>query len=310
MLRYAPRSRMVGQAGWKAAQWHEDGTPTPPEPARIPVRRVRPRRSCPASPALDLGAIGHESVLRGATIDVPRIRERTRQRRLWKLLAWMLAAVRVALLAHPLGSTRRVLVAAPQRDRPADAAADLRDPAHRRRPHRADARRGAFAARALRGERDRRRVRRRRRPRAGERRGRQDAQPVPRLPDVPRAHGRQPAQGDPVRRSAGHRQDLHGEGDGAGSGRAVPVRVVDRVPVDVLRPDRPQDPQLLQGAAQGRARRGRRDRLHRGDRRDRRRAQRHAQFSPAADGSRRCRERWTSRRAASTRASPVSSTSC
>ena len=44
----------------------------------------------PASPALDLGAIGHESVLRGATIDVPRMRERTRQRRLWKLLAWML----------------------------------------------------------------------------------------------------------------------------------------------------------------------------------------------------------------------------
>ena len=35
------------------------------------------------------------------------------------------------------------------------------------------------------------------------------------LPDVPRAHGRQPAQGDPVRRSARHRQDLHGEGDGA-----------------------------------------------------------------------------------------------
>ncbi len=43
-----------------------------------------------AAPALDLGAIGHESVLRGATIDVPRLRERTRQRRLWKLLAWIL----------------------------------------------------------------------------------------------------------------------------------------------------------------------------------------------------------------------------
>ena len=37
------------------------------------------------------------------------------------------------------------------------------------------------------------------------------------------------------------------------AGRAVPLRLVHRVPVDVLRPDRAQDPQLLQGAAQGRA---------------------------------------------------------
>ena len=33
--------------------------------------------------------------------------------------------------------------------------------------------------------------------------------------------------------------------------RAVPVRVGERVPVDVLRPDQPQDPRVLQGAAQG-----------------------------------------------------------
>ena len=88
------------------------------------------------------------------------------------------------------------------------------------------------------------------------RRGRQDAQPVPRLQDLPRADGRQPAQGDPVRRSAGNRQDLHGQGDGAGGRRPVPLRRRQLVPVDVLRPDQPQDPPLLQGAAQGRAREG------------------------------------------------------
>ena len=51
----------------------------------------------------------------------------------------------------------------------------------------------------------------------------------------------------------------------------------------------PQDPQLLQGAAQGRARRGRRDRLHRGDRRDRRRPQRHARRAAPAGARRRRR---------------------
>jgi ATP-dependent Zn protease len=39
------------------------------------------------APLLDLGAIGHAAVLRGHGIDVVRNRERTRQRRLWKLLA-------------------------------------------------------------------------------------------------------------------------------------------------------------------------------------------------------------------------------
>ncbi len=142
-----------------------------------------------------------------------------------------------------------------------------------RRPDDGD---GQVAARALRRERDQYFARRRRRARAGEGRGRQDPQPLPRLPDVPQGHGRQPAQGCAVRGPARHRKDLHGQGDGARGRRSVPVRLVDRVPVAVLRRDRPQDPQLLQGAAQGCGRGGRRDRLHRGDRRHRRRAQRHA----------------------------------
>ena len=58
--------------------------------------------------------------------------------------------------------------------------------------------------------------------------------------------GGTPAPGDPLRRTAGHRQDLHGQGDGARSRRAVPLRLGERVPVDVLRADEPQDPLLLQ----------------------------------------------------------------
>ena len=50
---------------------------------------------------------------------------------------------------------------------------------------------------------------------------------------------------------------------------AVPVRVRDQLPVDVVRHDRPQDPGLLQGAAQGGPPGGRGHRLHRGDRRHR-----------------------------------------
>jgi ATP-dependent Zn protease len=42
---------------------------------------------------MDVGEIGQDSVLRGHGIDVTRERERTRQRRLWKALAWMLPVV-------------------------------------------------------------------------------------------------------------------------------------------------------------------------------------------------------------------------
>ena len=129
---------------------------------------------------------------------------------------------------------------------------------------------GAFTARAHSPGGDRRLVGRRERGAGRRRRGRQVAQPVPRLQDVPGAHGRQPAAGDPVRGTSRHRQDLHGQGDGPRSRRAVPVRVVVGVPVDVLRPDQPQDPLVLQGAAQGCPPRGRGHRVHRGDRRHRR----------------------------------------
>ena len=90
----------------------------------------------------------------------------------------------------------------------------------------------------------------------------------------------------------GHRQDLRGQGHGQGGQRPLPVRLRLGLPVDVLRPDQPQDPLLLQAAAQARPQGGRRHRLHRGDRRHRR----HAGAAWAA--------------AAGPRACPASSTSC
>ena len=45
--------------------------------------------------------------------------------------------------------------------------------------------------------------------------------------------------------AAGHRQDVPGQGHGRRGRRAVPVRVGQRVPVDVLRPDQPQDPSFF-----------------------------------------------------------------
>ncbi len=124
------------------------------------------------------------------------------------------------------------------------------------------------------------------------RRGREDPQPLPRPQDVRRSHGGIGPTSDPVRGAAGNRQDLHGQGHGRRGRRALPLRVLLGVPVDVLRPDQPQDPVLLQGAAQVRPAGGRRHRLHRGDRRHRRR--------PGRDGQRQPRAR----------ASPGSSTSC
>ena len=84
-----------------------------------------------------------------------------------------------------------------------------------------------------------------------------------------RRDGRDAAARPAVRGAAGHRQDAHGQGDGPRGRGAVPVRVGDVVPVDVLRRDGPQDPLLLPRPAQGRPARRRSDRLHRGDRRDR-----------------------------------------
>ena len=145
----------------------------------------------------------------------------------------------------------------------------------------------------------------RRRPRRRHRQGggRPHPQPLPRPQDLPRHDGRHAPAGDPVRGPARHRQDLHGQGHGPRSRRAVPVRVVVGVPVDVLRPDQPQDPLVLQGAAQGGPRRGRRHRLHRGDRRHRRRPRRHGRRRRAR-GHRRRRQRAADPAAVLRRADP------
>ena len=49
--------------------------------------------------------------------------------------------------------------------------------------------------------------------------------------------GGNPRRGHPVRRPAGHGQDLPGQGDGQAGGRAVPVHLGAGVPVDVVRDD-------------------------------------------------------------------------
>ena len=47
-------------------------------------------------------------------------------------------------------------------------------------------------------------------------------------------------------------QDLHGQGHGRRGRGAVPLRLLVRLPVDVLRPDQQEDPGLLQGVAPAR----------------------------------------------------------
>ena len=100
-------------------------------------------------------------------------------------------------------------------------------------------------------------------------------QPVPRPSDVPRRHGRVRPARRALRGAARDRQDLRRQGHGQGGQRPLPVRVRLGLPVDVLRPDEPQDPLLLQAAPQARPQGGRRHRLHRGDRRHRRHPARH-----------------------------------
>ena len=122
--------------------------------------------------------------------------------------------------------------------------------------HAPDAGHGPVAPRALPPERDRRDPRRRQGRRRRGRGGRQDAQPLPRLQDVPGARWAARRAGRSSSKAPRHRQDVHGQGHGPRGRRAVPVRLHLGVPVDVLRPDEPQDPLLLQGAAQGRPQEG------------------------------------------------------
>ena len=127
---------------------------------------------------------------------------------------------------------------------------------------------GPVPARPLRPERDRRHDSTTSR-RARGARSREDASTCSWATRRSASTWEEPTSGDPVRGSAGHRQDLHGQGHGGGSGRALPVRVVVGVPVDVLRADGPQDPHYFRELRTMPAR-GRRHRLHRGDRRHRR----------------------------------------
>ena len=83
-------------------------------------------------------------------------------------------------------------------------------------------------------------------------RGRALHQPVPGPPDLPRHHGRHGPARRPVRGASGDGQDLRGQGHGQGGQRPLPLRVGLGLPVDVLRADQPQDPLLLQAAAQAR----------------------------------------------------------
>ena len=160
----------------------------------------RPARRTPTAVQtgdMDLGDLAQNKVVRGADVDVARIRERTRRRRLWKLF----------LCLAPIG----VYVLLPDRDLRTRSGSACRSitptqmqiflpvgliVAARRRARRADD-----------GGRASRRTCATTRARSTstlddvvglgpvQGRGRQDPQPVPRLPDVPRAHGRQPAQG-------------------------------------------------------------------------------------------------------------------
>ena len=85
---------------------------------------------------------------------------------------------------------------------------------------------------------------------AGQGRGRPLAEPLPRPPEFTDKMGGRPRRGLLFEGAPGTGKTLPRQGHGRRGRRAVPVRLRDRVPVDVLRRDRPQDPLVLQGAAQ------------------------------------------------------------
>ena len=74
--------------------------------------------------------------------------------------------------------------------------------------------------------------------------------------------GGSPRRGGPLRRPSRHRKDSHCQGDGQGGWRPLSLCVLNRVPVDVVRRDSSQDPNLLPSSAQGRPPRRRGHRLH------------------------------------------------
>ena len=119
-------------------------------------RRNTGAGSLRATTPMDLGAIGQAGVLRGHAIDVPRNRERSRQRRLWKLLTLLTILGGWLYWRLLSGNPIRLAPAASHQHRHPDARADRRDHAHRGRADRAAHGRRPVTARALRGERDRR----------------------------------------------------------------------------------------------------------------------------------------------------------
>ena len=207
------------------------------------------------------------AVVDARTADVGQARESRRRRRLWTV-AVVVGIPAVFLWARIIDGRPFNLFALPHLDPlhgHAGAVLPRPDPRHGRH----HARRRSLPARRLPARADRRTPRRRHRDRRGQGGRRPVAEPLPRAQDLPRGDGRHPAPRPALRGRARDRQDLPRQGHGGRGGRPLLLRLGDRVPVDVLRSDGPQDPVLLQGAPQGGPRRGRRDRLHRGDRRHR-----------------------------------------
>ena len=186
---------------------------------------------------------GSDAVAQGRA-DVNKVREKTRRRRLTRLIV-VLAAGRL-LPVVPLPHRQ------PVQDADAGPGGDHLRPGRADHGHdRADdgdaavQRPVAASDRAARG--DRGRARRGARARQPGRRGGAHARRVPRVRDVPRPAGRQPAARDAVRGPSGDRQDLPRQGDGQAGGRPVPVQRRAGVPVDVVRDDQREDPLVLPG---------------------------------------------------------------
>ncbi len=239
---------------------------------------------------MEMARLSTGEMLSGKDIDANANRERTRQKRLKK---WLVILVRGLRVPHLAARERQP---DPARD-PRVVDGQSRDH-HRTRAHRHPRHghlhpvpdRREVTAHTAAGVGLEHPTRRRRRRRPDQPRSDRQHEPVPRIGDVPARDGRQRPARRAVRRASRNGQDLPRQGDGRRGRRAVPVRVGQRVPVDVLRPDEQEDPFVLQGAAQGGSRRGRRDRVHRGVRRHRWRPQRH-ELRLDARGHRRRRQR-------------------
>ena len=225
-------------------------------------------------------------------VDVARVRERVRQRRLIRVglfLAVIATYLWVRLLeGNPAGWPH--LPGHRPAGRDAGRLLPRPDPLHG--VH--DGRHRPVAARDLPAGADQRRPGRRRRHRPGQGRGRPVPPPVPGPPELRRADGRPGPPRPPVRGRPGHRQDADRQGDGGRGRRAVPVRLGHVVPLVVPGRDRSARSASTSRRCASWPAGGRRDRLHRRVRRDRWRAGRDDSVRP---GTRRwpARVLWRSR---------------